>query len=107
MLLLRNSGLYELLPVLLVLALYLKRTDRRRLLLSLCAVLAIYSGVTKGLYPSLGIEEGSIKEALSIPFQQTALYVNRFPDEVTEEEKLVIDSVLDYDRLMNITPGIR
>ena len=42
--------------------------------------------------------------ALSIPFQQTALYVKTCGDEVTEEERAVIDSVLDYDKLGQYNP---
>ena len=36
---------------------------------------------------------------LSIPFQQTALYVKEHGDEVTEEEQKAINAVLDYDSL--------
>lgn len=42
---------------------------------------------------------GSIKEALSLPFQQTARYVKYHDDEVSEQERAVIDSVLRYDTL--------
>lgn len=45
-------------------------------------------------YPS-----GSIREALSIPFQQTARYVRDHADEITIEEKMAISAVLDYDSL--------
>ena len=36
---------------------------------------------------------------LSVPFQQTARYVKEHGDEVTEEEKQIIDKILDYDTL--------
>ena len=36
---------------------------------------------------------------LSIPFQQTARYVTKYSDEVTEEEKDAINNVLQYDNL--------
>ena len=42
---------------------------------------------------------GSIKDALSLPFQQTARYVKYHSDDVTEEERSVIDSILQYDTL--------
>lgn len=49
--------------------------------------------------PALSIPPGSIKEALSVPFQQTARYVRAYPDEVTDDEREAIDAVLDYDSL--------
>ena len=102
--LLRNNGIYEFAPALVLLVLCLKKADRRRMLAVLCAVLFLFEGVTRGLYPALGIERGSIREMLSIPFQQTALYVNYFGDEVTPEERAVIDSVLTYDELDKYDP---
>ena len=42
---------------------------------------------------------GSIKEALSVPFQQTARYVKYYGNEVTEVEKEAINDVLEYDFL--------
>ncbi len=51
------------------------------------------------------IEKGSIKEMLSLPFQQTARYVTNHGDEVTDEERQVIDRILDYDNLaLNYDP---
>lgn len=48
------------------------------------------------LYPALCINPGSVREALSIPFQQTARYVSCHKNEVTDGEKQAIDAVLDY-----------
>lgn len=44
-------------------------------------------------------ESGSIREALSLPFQQTARYVKYFGQEVTDDERAAIDGVLDYATL--------
>ena len=103
-LLLRKTGLYELCPALLLLAFMLRGRDRRNLLAALCAVVLLAVGTERALYPALGIEAGSVREALSIPFQQTARYVCTYPDEVTEEERLVIDAVLDYEKLGEYAP---
>lgn len=43
--------------------------------------------------------KGSAAEMLSIPFQQTARYVRDYQSEVTEYERQVIDSVLDYNTI--------
>lgn len=39
------------------------------------------------------------EELLSYPFQQTARYVRDYPDDVTDEEREVIDAVFTYDTL--------
>ena len=51
------------------------------------------------LLPALGIPGTSTGEALSLPLMQTARYVKYCPEDVTEEERQIIDQVLDYDRL--------
>lgn len=104
--LLRKTGTYELIPGLVILALYLKRGDRIRLLAAALAALLLSGAVNKVLYPALGIEDASVKEALSIPFQQTARYVMTYPEEVTPEEKAAIDAVLVYDELDKYNPEI-
>ncbi len=45
------------------------------------------------------IEKGSIREMLSLPFQQTGRYVLTYSDEVTDQERQAIDKILDYDSL--------
>lgn len=45
---------------------------------------------------------GSIREALSLPFQQTARYVTQYGDEVTAEEKEAINKILPYNKLAEL-----
>lgn len=45
---------------------------------------------------NFGISSGSISEMLSIPFQQTARYIVNYEDEITDKEKEIINSILDY-----------
>lgn len=105
--LLRNNGIYAVAPSVLALAFYVDKKSRKAVWLSLLATLLIYGGIVKWLYPSvLGIADGSVREALSIPFQQTAKYVTYYGDEVTAEEKAAIDAVLDYDSLTGYRPWI-
>lgn len=104
--LLRKTGVYELCPALLLMALVLRGRDRRNLLLAACAVVLLALGTSRLVYPALGIEAGSVREALNIPFQQTARYVRTYPDEVTEEERRAIDAVLDYGKLDEYNPII-
>lgn len=102
--LLRNNGIYAVLPTILVLLCYLKNVERKKMWVILCAVSLVYYGVTNIVYPGVGIKEASIREALSIPFLQTARYVNTYEEEVTEYEKEVIGSVLEYDALKTYNP---
>ena len=97
--LLRNNGVYELLPFMILLILCIPREIRKRMICAVFAVVLVYSAVVRGLYPALGFKNGSEAEMLSIPFQQTARYVAYAEDEVTEYEREVIGDVLEYDTL--------
>ncbi len=94
----RNDWKYLLLPALLVTAL-LHRPSRKIFLLFACAALPVLFAVYGLLFPALRYTPGSVREMLSIPFQQTARYVLYHPDDVSEEERAAIDAVLDYDSL--------
>ena len=97
-LLLRNDWKY-LLPVALLAAGLLHRPSRKAFLAFGC--FALFSGfaVYGLLFPALRYTPGSIREMLSIPFQQTARYVTYHSDDVTDEEREAIDAVLDYAAL--------
>ena len=97
--LLRNNGVYELLPFMILLILCIPREIRKCMICAVFAVVLVYSAVVRGLYPSLGFKKGSDAEMLSIPFQQTARYVAYAEGEVTEYEREVIGDVLEYDTL--------
>ena len=49
--------------------------------------------------PALGVSDGSIREALSVPFQQTARLVKYHDDIIDEKDKKIIDKVLVYKNL--------
>lgn len=98
MALLRNNGTYLVwlsLPFLIMVC----KGNRLRLggvFLLFVALTGLYSHL---LLPTLGITGGSVREALSIPFQQTARYVKMHGDELTEKEVQVIDRILGYEDL--------
>ncbi len=98
--LIRKNGSYILLASA---VLFLVRCFRKKLSKRPVFVLAAALVVSAGLYSFLGAyfhaEKGSVGEALSLPFQQTARYVKSYENEVTEEERAAIDAVLPYDRL--------
>ena len=94
----RNNGIYLILmsfPFLLI----IDKKNRFKILITLLIPVMAYYGFEKILLQSLKITPGSIREVLSIPFQQTARYVKEYPDDVTNEEKEVIDKVLGYENL--------
>lgn len=96
----RNNGSYIMIPTLLVFAVYeliKHKAWKRALLFILTCVISL--GAFKALEIVSGAEKGSIKEALSLPFQQTARLVTNYPDSVTEEEKEIINKILPYDEL--------
>lgn len=104
MCLLRKNGVYVLLPCLLVLLLWaLIRKNRARLpmIAALAAACLLNFGYEKALLPALDIPAGSVAEALSVPFQQTARYVRDHPEDVTEKEREIIGAVLNYESLEN------
>lgn len=110
--LLRNNGKHMLYPTIAAVLLYFFIRSRRseknskgrgRILYPAAAVFLISVLLTEvfsaALISYLHAEPGSIKEALSFPFQQTARYVLERGDEVTDEEEEAIRAVLDYDHL--------
>lgn len=53
----------------------------------------------KKILPYFKITPTSVREILSIPFQQTARYVKKYDKKIPEEEKRIIDKLLKYDTL--------
>lgn len=103
---LRNNGIYAVLPALVLLAVRFRGISRKRVAAVSLTVLVAYVGVMKGLYPALGVQGASVVEPLSIPFQQTARYVCEYPDEVTEQEREILEKTFHYDALFNYNPVI-
>ncbi|MBR1413224.1 MAG: hypothetical protein IJ574_00955 [Bacilli bacterium] len=94
----RQNGIYSLylsFPFLF----FIKLKNKKVLLLTLVLVVGLFYSYSKILLPHLKITDGSIREVLSIPFQQTARYVKTYPDEVTSSERKAIDKVLKYKTL--------
>ena len=118
--LLRNNGKYMLYPTIAIVLLYLffrtrksgmKPKEHRRILCSAAAVFLVpvllAEVFSAALMSYLNVKPGSIRDALSLPMQQTARYVKEFGDEVTAEERAAISAVLDYENLAeNYTPKV-
>lgn len=102
--LMRNNGKYVIYPMVLLLLVlfflqYKKTGVPRRVALALLLPVLAANLIQSGLMSRYSIEKGSIREALSMPIQQTARYVLERGDEVTAEEEAAIRAVLDYDNM--------
>lgn len=105
----RNEGFYLILASGIGMAVYAYRIlwkhRRQKCIRILAAVLLpifLFTGYQKILLPACGVEDNGPKEALSIPFQQTARYVRDYGYELTEEEEEIIARVLDYENLAEL-----
>ena len=94
----RNNGIYVIIMSLPFIAIF-DKTNRKAILITSVIIIALSQIFNSVLLPALKITPSSIREALCIPFQQTARYVRAYDDEVTEKEKEIIDKVLDYSTL--------
>lgn len=97
----RNNGIYLVVPAIAGM-LFIAKAGRVVVTVLLVAMIAIYEVVQMVVPSALGITPGSKKEALSIPFQQTARYVKEYPDDVTAHEAEVIGKILKYDDLAQL-----
>lgn len=96
--LLRNDGKYIIFGSLLFMVLFEKK-KRKQLVISGSIAMFFIMTFFHIMMPVLHITPTSRREALSVPFQQTARYVKYVGNEVTEEEKEAISAVLDYEEL--------
>lgn len=98
--LLRNNGIYVIL-LSLPFAAISNKINRKSILFATLIVFILYESFIKLLLPALKISNTGVREMLSVPFQQTARYVKEYDNEVTDEEREIIDKVLKYDTLAN------
>ena len=98
MLLVRHNAIYILAVSLLVLLIILK-SKRLPLFIVLISSIFIYTTHNKIILPIYHISPGSIREMLSVPFQQTARYVKYYDNDLTNQDKKIIDKILNYDTL--------
>lgn len=94
----RQNGKYIVFIVIPVLAIYSYKNIIKLSCVFLLFLISIY-GYEKILIPKIGISDGSIREALSVPFQQTARLVKYHNNLIEDKDKKVIDKILKYDTL--------
>ena len=104
----RNNGIVMVLPT--IVLLMLMYAANRKLLSRKSHSVFVIMLLPLALYMILGLVQDSvttaksatIREMLSIPFQQTARYVRENPDTISDEEAGIIDAVLDYENLAQL-----
>ena len=94
----RNNGIYVIIMSLPFIAI-IDKLNRKAILIVSVVIIALSQIFNSVLLPALKITPSSIREALCIPFQQTARYVRAYDEDVTDEEKEIIDKVLNYSTL--------
>lgn len=104
----RNNGIYIVLVTSVGMLVWLARRScgRGARLVPAMGMLALapvaYLLAFNLLWPALGINTHEDKEMLSVPLQQTARYLNRHGDDVTEAEHDAIAAILPYDELAGL-----
>ncbi len=98
----RNNGIFVILISVPVAIVVLKgKRQRLYLLAAAAAVIIANTALNSGLYPALGVISLEAKEdTYCIMFQQTAKYGQDYPDDVTDEERELLDTIFDYDELV-------
>ncbi len=102
----RQNGKYIVILTIPFIYFFSKKNRFRILVVSILFLVSSWS-FNNIVIPALGVSDGSIREALSVPFQQTARLVKYHEDIIDEKDKKVIDVVLNYDGISeNYNPNL-
>jgi hypothetical protein len=100
--LVRHNGIHIVLVTLALLVAVSSKDVRRQAGAALMVASFAYIAVNMAVVPYLKIVPAPANEMMSIPYQQTARVVFSHPDEVTDEQRAIISTVMDYDRIMEL-----
>ncbi|MCR5144579.1 MAG: DUF6020 family protein [Lachnospiraceae bacterium] len=76
------------------------RNRWKEILISFVVPVLVFHFGYQGLFlPAMNVAPGGVQEALSVPFQQTARYLNEYGDEVTEKEYKAINAILPVEKI--------
>jgi len=103
----RKATFYLAVICILTVALWHRRTFLPQYLAMLAVFMGLFWFSNNILYPMLNISPEWKSENYSLQFQQVALYCRTYQDEMTVEEKAIVDSTLDYEKIIEAyTPMI-
>ncbi len=94
----RQNGLYVVILTMPFVMFYSKKNILRITSVFVSIILSMWC-FNNLVIPALGVSDGSIREALSVPFQQTARLAKYHDDIIEEKDKVVIDKLLNYKTL--------
>lgn len=98
--LLRNNGIYVVVLTGIIFACAYRKKVRLKKAVTLLLCLAVlpfllFKTGNEIMVHTLSAEKGSVAEMLSVPFQQTARYLQLYRNELTEQERAAIEGVLE------------
>lgn len=76
---------------------YLYHTQLIKILLATATPLVIVLSFSRFVLPALNVEPGGKQEVFGTLFQQTAFYAIKHPDDITKEDSLAINAILNID----------
>lgn len=98
----KNQGWY-ILAFAGVISVAIMRQYRKRLVLAFLVPVGFYVVIWSGIIlPAMNVVPGGRQEGIGSMFQQTARFVQTYPEEVTAEEQDIIAQVLPYDSLAEL-----
>ncbi|MBX9032546.1 DUF6020 family protein [Gordonibacter massiliensis (ex Traore et al. 2017)] len=95
----KNPGIYLVLITVAIEALVYRRNLIRFAIPFFTPLLISAFVLPMFVYPAADVVSGSSSEALGPLYQSTAAYANRYPQEITDDERSAINAVLEYDAL--------
>ncbi len=96
----RRATFYLAVICILTVALWHRRTFLPQYLAILAAFMGLFWFSNNILYPMLNISTEPKSENYSMQFRQVALYCRTYQDEMTVEDKAIVDSTMDYDKII-------
>jgi hypothetical protein len=99
----RNNGIFVLIFMCPVVFIVISRKRKPIFAATFIAVFVVNYILNNLVYPAFGVTNLAVKEdTYCIMFQQTAKYGQDYPDDVTEEEREFLNTVFDYDELVEV-----
>lgn len=96
---LRNEGVYIVAASLLFL---LIASHAKAVCVVILAVTVVFHVVVNNAFYASGVARGSAREMLSLPLQQVARYLLYYPEDVSGEERELLNQVVSADRLAEL-----
>lgn len=98
----RNNGVFVILFAIPAVICLVKK-KRAAILAGAAVMLIVNMALNNWLYPALGVINLETKEdTMCIMFQQTAKYGQDYPEDVTKEERRILNTIFDYDEMTEV-----